>query len=209
MIEIDNDKLLKHFTEIMYGTRGSNTAKAEIINYKNGNSITFDEIKEEYIKYQKLDEDIEKYAEDNNLDTLSVSDRNAIIEQFKDKVDIDLFSRCYGILRDFTDYMIRKIEKENENYIVNKSEPKAENLREFDYMMLDRLRLDCDYFLGNGNGNVDCLYYKDIDKHIDEMKRIYNSFSEEEKPEWINLKGIDTYKEKMTQMLEMEEEAER
>lgn len=27
-----------------------------------------------------------------------------------------------------------------------------ENPRKYDYMMLDRLRMDCDYFLGNGNG---------------------------------------------------------
>ena len=50
-----------------------------------------------------------------------------------------------------------------------------ENPRKLDYMMLDRLRTDCDYFLGNGNGYLGHLYYKDVDKHIEEMKKIYES----------------------------------
>lgn len=67
----------------------------------------------------------------------------------------------------------------------------------FKYQMLDRLRMDCDYFLGNGNGYVEHLYYKDIDKQVEEMKKLYNSFSDEEKPKWITLDNIEEYKNKM------------
>lgn len=83
-----------------------------------------------------------------------------------------------------------------------------ENPRKFDYMMLDRLRTDCEYFLGNGNGYLGHLYYKDVDKHIEEMKKIYESFSNEEKPEWISLEDIDNYKQKMNEMIEKGEEEE-
>ena len=76
-----------------------------------------------------------------------------------------------------------------------------ENTRKADYMMLDRLRTDCEYFLGNGNGFLGSLYYKDIDEHIKEMKKIYESFTAQEKPEWISLKDIDNYKEKMQEKL--------
>lgn len=76
-----------------------------------------------------------------------------------------------------------------------------ENPRKFDYMTLDRLRTDCEYFLGNGNGYLGNLYYKDVDKHIEEMKKIYESFSNEEKPEWISLEDIDNYKQKMNEKL--------
>ena len=76
-----------------------------------------------------------------------------------------------------------------------------ENPRKYDYMMLDRLRMDCDYFLGNGNGFLGHLYYKDIDKHIEEMKKIYESFSDNEKPQWISLEDIENYKEKMNQKI--------
>ena len=78
---------------------------------------------------------------------------------------------------------------------------KRESIRTSDYMMLDRLRSDCEYFLGNGNGFLGSLYYKDIDEHIKEMKKIYESFTAQEKPEWISLKDIDNYKEKMQEKL--------
>ena len=83
-----------------------------------------------------------------------------------------------------------------------------DNPRKHDYMMLNRLQEDCKYFLGNGNGHIKHLYYEDIDQHIDEMKKIYNSFSEEDKPEWIDLEEINEYKEKMKQMLEKNKEEE-
>ena len=76
-----------------------------------------------------------------------------------------------------------------------------ENPRKYDYMMLDRLRMDCDYFLGNGNGFLGHLYYKDVDKHIEEMKKIYESFSDNEKPQWISLEDIENYKEKMNEKI--------
>ena len=81
-----------------------------------------------------------------------------------------------------------------------------EDSKSYNYMMLDRLKTDCDYFLGNGNGCLKHLYYKDVDRHIEEMKKIYNSFSKEEKPEWLSIEDIDNYKEKMEELLEENEE---
>lgn len=89
--------------------------------------------------------------------------------------------------------------KEQEEYKI----VKRENTREFGYMMLDRLRTDCEYFLRNGY--VKNLYYKDVDKHIEEMKKIYNSFSEGEKPEWLSMEEIENYKIQMMEMLEEHE----
>lgn len=86
-----------------------------------------------------------------------------------------------------------------QDYILNADE--RENPRKYNYMMLDRLRTDCDYFLDNGNGFLGHLYYKDVNKHIEEMKKIYGSFSEQEKPEWISLQDIENYKEKMNEKL--------
>ena len=69
---------------------------------------------------------------------------------------------------------------------------------EYKYMLLDRLKQDCEYFLGNGNGNVEhSLWAKDIDAQIEKMKEIYNSFSEEEKPDWITLEDINNYEKRM------------
>ena len=91
-------------------------------------------------------------------------------------------------------------EDELNNY--EKIEKKIETIDnkdlEYKYMLLDRLKQDCEYFLGNGNGNVEhSLWAKDIDEQIEKMKEIYNSFSEEEKPDWITLEDINNYEKRM------------
>lgn len=78
-------------------------------------------------------------------------------------------------------------------------EPLTENNTnsEYKYMLLDRLKQDCEYFLGNGNGNADTLWAKDIDEQIAKMKELYNSFTDDQKPEWITMEDIDNYEKKM------------
>lgn len=66
---------------------------------------------------------------------------------------------------------------------------------EFLYKMLDRLRSDCDYYLGNGNRNEKFLWAKTVDAQIEEMRDIYNKL--EKKPEWLTDKDIDDYERKM------------
>lgn len=59
-------------------------------------------------------------------------------------------------------------------------EPFIRHPREFDYMMLDRYKTDCEYFLGNGNGYEGHLYFKSVEEHCDEMEKLWNSFAEDE-----------------------------
>ena len=66
---------------------------------------------------------------------------------------------------------------------------------EFQYQMLDRMRLDCEYFLGYGNRYTKDLWGKSVDKHIEAMRRIWNELKE--KPEWLSLEQIDEYEKKM------------
>ena len=80
----------------------------------------------------------------------------------------------------------RKVKKEDKN-----------DRKEFNYMLLDRLKQDCEYFLGNGNGNADTLWAKDIDEQIAKMKELYNSFTDDEKPEWITIDDINNYEKEM------------
>lgn len=72
-----------------------------------------------------------------------------------------------------------------------------ENPRSFDYQMLDRLRSDITYYLGYGNRNKDQLYYGDEQKHIEEMKKLHNSFPDDEKPEWLTYEDILNYEKLM------------
>lgn len=91
---------------------------------------------------------------------------------------------CYPINKDFE---IHFIKQEN---LISKEE-------KFNYMMLDRLRQDCDYYLGNGNHYKKHLWAGDEQKQIDEMKKLYNSFAEDKKPEWLTWNNILEYEELM------------
>lgn len=65
----------------------------------------------------------------------------------------------------------------------------------FDYMMLDRLKSDCEYFLNWGNGCLKHLWAGNISAQIAEMKKIYERLAI--KPEWISLNDILEYEKKM------------
>lgn len=80
-------------------------------------------------------------------------------------------------------------------------EPFERHPREHDYMMLSRLQMDCKYFLGNGNGYEGHLYYKEVNKHCDEMKGLYDSFSDDDKPEWLTAEQIEQYRTDMLNLL--------
>ena len=71
-----------------------------------------------------------------------------------------------------------------------KSEPK------YRYMLLDRLRQDCEYYFGNGGRNPKNLCAGNEKDQIEEMKGIWNSFPDEDKPEWLTWDGsLNTLKE--------------
>ena len=71
----------------------------------------------------------------------------------------------------------------------------------FRYQMLSRLQMDCDYFLGNGNRADKHLWAGNVPDHIKIMRALYNSFSDDEKPEWISMEDIDNYEKEMTDTL--------
>jgi hypothetical protein len=67
----------------------------------------------------------------------------------------------------------------------------------FKYQFLSRLQQDCLYYLGHGGRNKKHLYYLDEQEHIDNMKALYNSFSDSEKPEWLTLDDILIFEKQM------------
>ena len=67
----------------------------------------------------------------------------------------------------------------------------------FAYSMLGRLKSDCEYFLGNGNGYEGHLWAQSVEEQIKEMRGRWNSFTEDEKPEWLTMDQIDEYEQKM------------
>ncbi len=64
------------------------------------------------------------------------------------------------------------------------------------YMMLGRLQSDCEYYLSFGGQNArHCLWAKDEQKQIDEMRKIYATLPVA--PEWLTLQQINAYALKM------------
>lgn len=66
----------------------------------------------------------------------------------------------------------------------------------FNYMMLDRLKSDCEYYLSYGGINAKrSLWAQDEQKQIDKMREIYDSLKI--KPEWLTREQIDEYATRM------------
>ena len=78
-----------------------------------------------------------------------------------------------------------------------KTESKDNEGSEYDYMLLDRLRQDCEYFLGNGNRYEKHLWAGNVDDQIAKMKELYNKLPE--KPEWLSMEDIENYEKEMKQ----------
>lgn len=62
----------------------------------------------------------------------------------------------------------------------------------FRYMLLDRLIQECGYYI-RIKGGVDCLWTGDEKKQIQAMIDIWNSFPDEDKPEWLTMEQIKDY----------------
>jgi len=66
----------------------------------------------------------------------------------------------------------------------------------FDYMLLGRLQMDCEYFTKT------CPYIKhlwagNVKDQIAKIKELWNRLKE--KPEWLSLEQIDEYEQQMIQ----------
>ena len=67
----------------------------------------------------------------------------------------------------------------------------------YKYMLLDRLRTDCGYYLDGGNRNCKYLWGGSVRAHLYAMQALYNSFPEADRPEWLTAEQIDEYAAQM------------
>lgn len=77
-------------------------------------------------------------------------------------------------------------------------EDKMEKEQKNDYAMLNRLQSDCEYFLNWGNGSESVLYYKNVEDHISEMKKLWNELVK--KPKWLTYEEIEQYEKNMQKL---------
>ena len=67
----------------------------------------------------------------------------------------------------------------------------------FRYLLLGRLKADCDYYLGYGNRSKNRLWAGDENLQIETMIKLYNSFQSDKKPEWLTMNEILNYQKEM------------
>lgn len=71
-----------------------------------------------------------------------------------------------------------------------------QKMHRFDYMMLGRLRCDCEYYLSYGARDANhCLWAHDEQKQIDKMRELYNKLPV--KPKWLTEEQINEYAAEM------------
>ncbi len=63
------------------------------------------------------------------------------------------------------------------------------------YRLLDRMAMDCNYFLGNGNRHEKFLWAGSVAEQIKAMKELWNSLKV--KPEWLTMEQINDYEKRM------------
>jgi hypothetical protein len=73
----------------------------------------------------------------------------------------------------------------------------AEDVNKFTYMMLDRLKQDCEYYLGYGERYDGALWAGSVDGQIAKMHELWDELPDDGKPEWLTLNDIDDYERRM------------
>ena len=77
----------------------------------------------------------------------------------------------------------------------------------FRYMLLSRMRSDCEYFLSYGCRCDKHLWANNVADQIGYMKALWNSFAEDGKPAWLTMEHILDYEKKMLPALPSQAES--
>lgn len=75
----------------------------------------------------------------------------------------------------------------------------------FKYQLLSRMKSDCNYYLGYGNRNNNCLWSGSEEQQIVDMKALLESFKKYEKPEWLTIIDIWEYEIQMCNSISIKE----
>lgn len=149
---------------------------------------------------ESLDESIDRDSIESDFeDITNMSDARARLKKY----DIDL------IKKDNRNYILRKNGKEYTFYVLdNPNEVRKDLVKtvhkliesiprdySFEYQLLDRLRSDCDYYLGAGGRSNKNLWAGSPEGQIAKMKELWNELPE--KPEWLSMEDIKTYEKEM------------
>lgn len=177
-----NEKLHEVMTELPFGflpeevdeysvvevTEGQNMIKAEV-----RAELNYDELSE---LCEFLDPVVQKY------------DTNTYFEPVEPGI-IEAYIHMNEEITSSTDITSSEdIDRTSEDLLANDAK--------FRYQMLGRMQQDCNYFLDYRDPKF--LWAGDVNDQIRLMRDLYNSFSDDEKPEWISMDDIDELERAMT-----------
>lgn len=73
----------------------------------------------------------------------------------------------------------------------------AKSQDESNYEILNHLKNDCENFLMNSNSNASYLSEGSVRNQISKMKDLWNTFSDDMKPQWLTYQQILDYERRM------------
>ena len=162
--------------------------------------------------YTALNEEIEKYIEEPSKsganEIASRLDADFVVTRCNNcmtyyNTDVDTCKKCNSdkYLMDMTADDLKHQKVDLNSIKIEESLIKDNDLlnhdAKFRYQMLSRMQQDCEYFLGYGNGYEKHLWAGNVEDQIKYMKDLWNSFDEDEKPEWLSMEDIDNYEKDM------------
>ena len=74
----------------------------------------------------------------------------------------------------------------------------------FRYMMLSRMKMDCDYYFGNGGKNPKTLWAGDEKSQIENMVALWKTFDADDRPEWLTWDELNDYARRMGVTIKVE-----
>lgn len=75
--------------------------------------------------------------------------------------------------------------------------PEVSETEKLNYMLLCKLSLGCECYLGCGNRNMKYLWAQDAQEQITKMKELWSSFAADKKPKWLTMEQIKEYEKQM------------
>ena len=124
---MNKEFLKKCFNLVLEKCHRDNSSDEDIIDFENGQSIDKSFIENEYEKYIDLQNKIDDYIEENDLDDTSLNDIKIVEENIPESKDYLRYNQA--CLIDFEDYIVKVVENE-----------------------LDKVRVAKMIFSKNGNG---------------------------------------------------------
>lgn len=72
------------------------------------------------------------------------------------------------------------------------------------YQFLSRMKIECEYITGpfGPKHRIEFnLWADNVNDQIDNMRALWNSFSDEGKPEWLSMEQIDNYEKQLNDIV--------